>query len=199
MKRYKIVGLTGQTGAGKSTVSKVFQKNGFALINADEIVKELYQPKSICLKNLSIQFGEDIILNDGTLDRKKLAERVFSSKENTKLINDIIHPFVMAEFLKKLQFFIDNNYEIIVFDAPQLFESKANLICDIIISVVADKENRIKRICERDNISKQMAENRINAQLSEEFFVNNSDLILENNSTKQELEEKAYKILQLLK
>ena len=82
MKKYKILGLTGQTGAGKSTVSKVFAKNGTAVINADELVAELYMPDSVCLKILSAEFGSDIILPNKNLDRKKLAQRAFAFSAN---------------------------------------------------------------------------------------------------------------------
>ena len=169
MKKYKILGLTGQTGAGKSTVSKVFAKNGTAVINADELVAELYMPDSVCLKILSAEFGSDIILPN----------------------KNLIHPFVLSLFLEKTEKLVNSDKKFIVFDAPQLFESKANVICDYIISVTADENIRKQRIMQRDGISEEMAESRINAQLSENYFKDNSDFILENNSTKQELIDKA--------
>ncbi len=184
MKKYKILGLTGQTGAGKSTVSKVFAKNGTAVINADELVAELYMPDSVCLKILSAEFGSDIILSNKNLDRKKLAQRAFAKKE-------LIHPFVLSLFLEKTEKLVNSDKKFIVFDAPQLFESKANVICDYIISVTADENIRKQRIMQRDGISEEMAESRINAQLSENYFKDNSDFILENNGTKQELIDKA--------
>ena len=167
MKKYKILGLTGQTGAGKSTVSKVFAKNGTAVINADELVAELYMPDSVCLKILSAEFGSDIILPDKNLDRKKLAQRSFATKEKTAVLGKLIHPFVLSLFLEKTEKLVNNDKKFIVFDAPQLFESKANVICDYIISVTADENIRKQRIMQRDGISEEMAERRINAQLSE--------------------------------
>lgn len=191
MKKYKILGLTGQTGAGKSTVSKVFAKNGTAVINADELVAELYMPNSVCLKILSAEFGSDIILPNKNLDRKKLAQRTFATKEKTAVLGKLIHPFVLSLFLEKTEKLVNSDKKFIVFDAPQLFESKANVICDYIISVTADENIRKQRIMQRDGISEEMAESRINAQLSENYFKDNSDFILENNGTKQELIDKA--------
>ena len=185
MKKYKILGLTGQTGAGKSTVSEVFAKSGTAVINADELVAELYMPDSVCLKILSAEFGSDII------DRKKLAQRAFATKEKTAVLGKLIHPFVLSLFLEKTEKLVNSDKKFIVFDAPQLFESKANVICDYIISVTADENIRKQRIMQRDGISEEMAESRINAQLSENYFKDNSDFILENNGTKQELIDKA--------
>ena len=183
MKKYKILGLTGQTGAGKSTVSKVFAKNGTAVINADELVAELYMPDSVCLKILSAEFGSDIILPNKNLDRKKL--------DLQHVLGKLIHPFVLSLFLEKTEKLVNSDKKFIVFDAPQLFESKANVICDYIISVTADENIRKQRIMQRDGISEEMAESRINAQLSENYFKDNSDFILENNGTKQELIDKA--------
>ena len=103
MKKYKIIGLTGQTGAGKSTVSAVLAKGGAAVIDADRLVAELYKPESVCLRVLSAEFGEDIILPDKSLDRKKLAQRAFASKEKTALLGSLIHPFVLSLFLEKAE------------------------------------------------------------------------------------------------
>lgn len=178
-------------GAGKSTVSKVFAKNGTAVINADELVAELYMPDSVCLKILSAEFGSDIILPNKNLDRKKLAQRAFATKEKTAVLGKLIHPFVLSLFLEKTEKLVNNDKKFIVFDAPQLFESKANVICDYIISVTADENIRKQRIMQRDGISEEMAESRINAQLSENYFKENSDFILENTGTKQELIDKA--------
>ena len=84
MNRIKIVGLTGQSGAGKSTVSAYFAKNGMCVINADEIVKKLYTPDSVCLKAVSGVFGQDIILSDGNIDRPLLAKRgIFKQRKHT--------------------------------------------------------------------------------------------------------------------
>lgn len=199
MKKYKILGLTGQTGAGKSTVSEVFAKNGAAVINADRLVAELYEPNSVCLKILSAEFGSDIILPNKTLDRKKLAQRAFATKEKTEILGELIHPFVLSLFLKKAEECISADKKLIVFDAPQLFESRANVICDFIISITADESIRKQRIMQRDNISEEMADSRINAQLTESYFKENSDFILENNGTRQELISKAEGLLGYLR
>lgn len=199
MKKYKIIGLTGQTGAGKSTVSKVFEKIGAAVVDADKLVAELYTPDSICLKVLSAEFGADVILQDKSLDRKKLAQRAFASKEKTELLGKLIHPFVISLFLEKVESFVKNDKKLILFDAPQLFESRAYVVCDYIISVVADEEIRTKRIMSRDNISEEMAKSRINAQLSENYFKDNSDFILENNGSQDELISKTEGLLGYLR
>lgn len=182
MKKCRILGLTGQSGAGKSTVASFLEQNGFYVISADLLVKKIYNSGSPCLKTIATVFGEDIISDNGTPDRKLLAKRAFSSKENTALLSSIVHPFVTAELFTQIKKAAESGVTTVVYDAPQLFESNADVICDEIISVTAEKSVRLERICKRDNISKENALMRMNAQLDEEFFRENSDYIIENNS-----------------
>lgn len=182
MKKCRIIGLTGQSGAGKSTVAGFLEQNGFKVINADLLVRKIYNSSSPCLKTIASVFGEDIITENGTPDRKLLAKRAFSSKQNIALLSSIVHPFVTAELFAEIKKSAVNGATTVVYDAPQLFESNADVICDEIISVTAEKSVRLERICKRDNISKENALMRMNAQLDEEFFRENSDYIIENNS-----------------
>jgi dephospho-CoA kinase len=182
LKKCRILGLTGQSGAGKSTVAEFLEQNGFYVINADLLVHKIYNSGSPCLKTVASVFGEDIISDNGTPDRKLLAKRAFSSKENTALLSSIVHPFVTAELFTQIKKAAESGATTVVYDAPQLFESNADVICDEIISVTAEKSVRLERICKRDNISKENALMRMNAQLDEEFFRENSDYIIENNS-----------------
>ena len=177
MTRVKLIGLTGQSGAGKSTAAELFEENGMTVINADALVAEIYESSPACLKSVAASFGGDIINPDGTLNRKLLARRAFESKENTALLGAIVHPFVIAETLKILKTLSGT----VVFDAPQLFESNMDAVCDVIVSVTADEGVRAGRIIERDGLTREQARERISAQYSEEFFRSHSDYILENN------------------
>ena len=177
MTRVKLIGLTGQSGAGKSTAAELFEENGMTVINADALVAEIYESSPACLKSVAASFGGDIINPDGTLNRKLLARRAFESKDNTALLGAIVHPFVIAETLKILKTLSGT----VVFDAPQLFESNMDAVCDVIVSVTADEGVRAGRIIERDGLTREQARERISAQHSEEFFRSHSDYILENN------------------
>ena len=177
MTRVKLIGLTGQSGAGKSTAAELFEENGMTVINADALVAEIYESSPACLKSVAASFGADIINPDGTLNRKLLARRAFESKDNTALLGAIVHPFVIAETLKILKTLSGT----VVFDAPQLFESNMDAVCDVIVSVTADEGVRAGRIIERDGLTREQARERISAQHSEEFFRSHSDYILENN------------------
>lgn len=191
MDRCKIIGLTGQSGAGKSTVLSCFEQSGIRVFNADLAVKEIYESGSACLKAVAAEFGADIITPGQVLNRRLLAQRAFSSRENTQKLNSLVHPFVTALLLRKIK---ETKPKVLIVDAPQLFESNLDAVCDVIISVVADEETRLHRICERDGIDEHQARMRLSAQLDEKFFRDNSDFIIVNNADKASLLKKAKEI-----
>ena len=190
MKHYKLIGLTGQSGSGKSTVAEVFAKLGAYVINADKVVAELYNAGSPCLKAVAAEFGQDVIGVDGTLDRKLLAQRAFASRERTDALNRLVHPFVTARLFELLR----GAEGIVVFDAPQLFEANADVICDAVVAVTADKDIRVKRIIKRDSLSEEQAMLRVNAQYGEEYFRARADYIIENNFDEESLRIQAEKV-----
>ena len=193
MKKYKLVGLTGTTGAGKSEVSKIFAEQGYKVISADVLARKAVENQYV-ITLLTENFGADIIENN-TLNRKLLGQRAFSSKENNDKLNAITHPFITSLFVNEIDECVKAGCDKILFDAPQLFESKINILCDVIISVVADETVRVERIIKRDNISKNLAQMRISAQYNENFFRENSDYIIENNFTVDSLRECALSII----
>lgn len=174
-----VVGLTGQTGAGKSTVSKVFAENGFYIINADHTARKVMEKGSRCLDEVVNAFGTDILNNDGTLDRKALAFIVFNDKSMLDKLNSITYPHITAEISEVIK----NTDGFILLDAPTLFESGTDKLCDIIVSVTADPEIRKKRIVKRDNLTHEQAVSRMKSQLDEDFFVSHSDFVIKNNGS----------------
>ncbi len=178
-----VVGLTGQTGAGKSTVSEVFAKNGYAVINADHISRIVVEKGTDCLKELVDFFGLPILNPDGTLNRKALAAIVFTDKAKLEMLNSIIYPYITTEILSRIKQYSDKGNNLILLDAPTLFESHSDDFCEIIISVTANPETRKKRIMERDGITAEQAQNRMNSQLDTEYFIKHSDYIIENNDS----------------
>lgn len=133
MKRIKIIGLTGQSGSGKSTVSEYFKKRNITVINADKLVREIYNANSPCVKTIAATFGDDVLDKNGEIIRPILAQKAFSSREATIKLNTVVHPFVTYEFLKQVNRALKNGEKYVLYDAPQLFESNADLICDVII------------------------------------------------------------------
>lgn len=178
-----IVGLTGQTGAGKSTVSKVFAEKGFAVINADYTARIIVEKGKPALKEITDTFGLSVINPDGTLNRKKLGSIVFSDNEKLQLLNNIMYPAITTEIKNQIEYYNSQGKKFILLDAPTLFESNADKLCDIIISVIADYDIRKKRIIIRDGITPQQADDRINSQHSQNFFIRNSDYYIKNNDS----------------
>ena len=189
-----VIGLTGQTGAGKSTVSKVFVQNGFRLIDADAISRHVVARGSHCLADLQECFTDAILTPDGELDRKVMASIAFSDHRKLEMLNTIMYPYIVGEILRMIHRFSQQNHKLILLDAPTLIESRADDFCDLIISVVAKPELRMQRIMERDHISEKAAQQRMEMQLTEEFFRLHSDTVLENNSSFSELWDAAQEL-----
>lgn len=169
-----IIGLTGPTGAGKSSASAAAKSLGFRVIDCDKIARQATKPKSEGLMALCDVFGTDILNADGTLDRKALAARAFSTPENTALLNQTILPFIV----KMIKAEIRGNT---LLDAPTLFESGIQGICTKTVAVLAEREVRLARIIARDGLTLNEANTRINAGQSDTFYKQNADYILYNN------------------
>lgn len=184
-----VVGLTGQTGAGKTTVCSVFERCGFTVINADQVARRVVEKGSPCLRELSECFpGDVILLPSGELNRARLAELVFTDPKKLELLNSISYPYITGEILKQIRLCSITGRKLILLDAPTLFESRADDFCELIISVIAKEPNRLSRIMERDNLSEEQAKNRMNSQHTEVFFRQHSDFIIKNNKTPAHLQ-----------
>lgn len=194
MKPY-IVGLTGQSGAGKTTVSKTFENNGFNIINADLISRYVTTENKECLSKLKAVFFD--YFEKGILNRRKLASLVFSDRKELEKLTSITYPYIIREINRRISEFSDNS--IILIDAPTLFESGLNACCDKIVSVVSREDLRLYRIIKRDNISECEVRKRFSSQKSECFFKKNSDFLIENNSSEQDLINKAINTVQKIK
>lgn len=184
-----IIGLTGPTGAGKSSLSAKAEALGFKVIDCDNIARQAVEKGTEGLKALVLVFGEDILNKDGTLCRSRLAEKAFKTPENTELLNKTIFPFIIELVNKQLE------GEKVLLDAPTLFESGINNICDKTIAVLADRGIRLLRITERDGIEKEAAELRINAGKTDDFYRENADFIIYNNGNQAEFTLEFEKII----
>ena len=184
-----LIGLTGPTGAGKSTASKVAVGLGFQVIDCDKLAREAVIKGSKGLLALVSVFGEDITLSDGSLNRKKLAEKAFASKEKTELLNKTLLPYIVSLVWEKI------TEEKVLLDAPTLFESGLNLECGYTIAVLAKEELRLKRKIERDSITKEQALLRIRAGKPDSFYTENADYVVYNNGDEETLKTEFINIL----
>ena len=169
-----LIGLTGQTGAGKGYVGKKLAELGFNVLDTDVYARRITEKGSPTLKELQAAFGDDILTPEGELDRKVLAERAFESEEKTAILNGITHPAILALCEKEARFPA-------VLDAPLLFECGADKQCSVVLSVVAGEKMRLNRILKRDGITEAQAKERMSAQKDMLFYVSGADWAIIND------------------
>lgn len=170
-----VIGLTGPTGSGKSDASRITEDFGLQVIDCDKTARKATEKGTKGLNALVLVFGEEILLPDGSLNRKALAAKAFKDKQSTDLLNKTILPYIADIVIKQAA------KGDALLDAPTLFESGINKICNKTVAVLADRDIRLKRIIARDNLTLKEAETRINAGKDEQFFRERADYILYNN------------------
>ena len=170
-----ILGLTGPTGAGKSVFSECAKEFGFKVIDCDRVARQAVLKGTPALLRLTEVFGGGILKENGELDRGKLAEIAFSSPEKTELLNQTLFPYIKELVLKQI------SGDMVLLDAPTLFESGIDGICDRTVAVTAPKDVRKARIIARDNLSEYAARLRMSAGKPDEFYHKKADTVLEND------------------
>ena len=181
-----VVGLTGQTGAGKTTVSDAFARHGYAVINADLVAREVTADREV-VQRLAGLFGLGIVGADGGLDRKALGEKVFSDPEELRKLDAVLYPLITERIRGRIRELAAEGRRYILLDAPTLFESGADKLCVKTIAVLADQKLRKERIMERDGLSAEAADTRISAQNPDSFYRRQCDYVLHNNGTREQL------------
>lgn len=192
----KIIGITGNSGAGKTTVCEILkQKYKAEIIDADQIAKKLSKQGNLYLKSIIDYFGDDIIDETGELKRKELADIIYEDEEKRTQLNKLTFIHVVDEIKKKINKLKEK--ELIVIDAPLLFESKLNQVCDFVIGVIAKEEDKIERICNRDKVNQETAKRRLQIQNDNEYIKENADYIIYNDEDITKLEAEVKKIKKL--
>lgn len=200
MRQNKVItiGLMGNSGAGKSTVSEYLKEKSAFIIDADKISHSLMEKGKKCYNEVVKEFGEDILNEDKTINRQKLGSIVFNDKNKLERLNEISHKIIVDEILRQKAEIMENpkEYKYIIIDAPLLTETGLDKACDSVWLVYADYEERIKRIIKRDNISRERAEERFKNQTSFEKLKAFANEIFDNTAEdKTNLYSKIDKIL----
>lgn len=189
----KIIGITGSSGSGKTTISEILKnKYNAHIIDADEIAKKLSKKGTMYLSAIVKSFGNEIVTKEGELKRKELANLIYEDDEKRNRLNELTFLYVVEEIkanINKLK-----GKDLIVIDAPLLFEGKLDQVCDFVIGVIANEEDKIRRICERDNIDEEIAKKRLSIQMSNEFIKENADYVIVNDASITDLEAEIRKI-----
>jgi dephospho-CoA kinase len=192
----KLVGLTGGIASGKSTVAAILHRLGAAIINADELSREVVQPQQDAWKEIIKSFGPDILQEDKTLDRRKLRKIVFDNPEARRKLEVIIHPRVRALAERRISELAAAGSSVIVYEVPLLFEAQIHLWLRPVILVACDIETQKKRLLERDHLTELEAQQHLDAQMSLEEKRKLADYVIENNGTPEELEQQVRAVLQ---
>lgn len=187
----KIIGIVGGSGAGKSVLCNALEKRGIPTLDTDKTAREVVEKGKPCLKKLASEFGKEILDENGELIRKKLAEIAFSDRKRHEALNTITHKYIVEEVKRWLYEMDMRGCNAVSIDAPMLFESGLDKICDVKIAVVAPEEMRIKRIILRDGIDENAAKKRIKSQKSEAELRELCDIVIENDGTPEEFTKKA--------
>ena len=185
----RIIGITGPSGSGKSLLCKYISELGIPCIDADAVYHDMLVPPSRCLDEIVKVFGEELLTEDGALDRRVLSERVLSDPEQLELLNRTVLPIVIDKINSNISTLTANGAKTVVLDAPTLIESGFHTSCDMIVVVIAPIESRIARIKRRDKISEEHARQRVLSQKSDDFYSEFADITLFNDKSEAEFSE----------
>ncbi len=178
----RVIGLTGGIASGKSTASKMLMELGAFIIDADEVARKVVEKGQPALEEIKEFFGEEIILEDGSLNRKKLGNIVFNDESLLKKLNQITHPYINKEIIDVINWYKKTyNNRVIILDAALLIEMNLTDIVEEVWLISVPKDVQLARLVKRENISMADAEKRIAAQMSLEDKKQYAHRIIDNS------------------
>ncbi len=193
--KIKVVAITGRSGSGKSTVAKIFTAQNFTVLDADAAAKRALQKGSECIAKLAIAFGNDIVLENGEIDKKLLAQRAFQTSEGAKTLTDITHPKIVSILASDIKNAWKKGEKLIFVDGAVIIGGLFEKYCDEFIVVTAPDAEAVKRITARDGITKQLANKRLSAQKTLAEMMEKANYIIKNNADSASLEKAALSVL----
>jgi len=176
-----VIGITGPTGAGKSIVCRLLGDwERISVIDCDQVSREVVRRGERCLLDLAVEFSSAIINKDGELNRKKLASIVFRDRKKLRRMEEIMYPYILSRIVQWLSQREKAGDRAVFLDAPTLYQSGANILCQKVVAVLAPPEDRLRRIMERDELSEEEAKARMACQPGDEFFLARVDHVIRN-------------------
>ena len=195
----RVIGLTGGIGSGKSTVSRYLAELGAVIIDADKIGHETYRPNTETWRKLVKTFGNKILAQDNTIDRKKLGAIVFNNPEELKQLNAIVHPLMFEMAKQRIDDCRRQGTEVVILDAPILLETNWMPLVDEVWAVTANEANVIKRAMVRSGLTEEQVRSRITSQMSNEERIKHAQVVIHNDSTTEDLRNKVEELWERLK
>lgn len=177
------LGLTGGIATGKSTVSRFFRQHDIPVVDADVIAREVVEPGTDGLAEIVKTFGTEILLEDGSLNRKKLGEIIFKDEDKREMLNQILHQEIHQKMMMAKEKWENERVPLIVFDIPLLYEADYQSTFDAIMVVYVPEKTQIARLMERDELTVQQARDRIASQLPIEEKKARADIVIDNSQT----------------
>ncbi|MBU9721156.1 MULTISPECIES: dephospho-CoA kinase [Bacillaceae] len=190
-----IIGLTGGIATGKSTVSKMIMERGIPVVDADIIARQVVEPGTNGFKQIVQAFGEIVLTEEHTLDRKQLGKLIFNDTNKRKVLNNILHPEIRMEMRRQSDEYLKAGHKTVVLDIPLLIESNLKYMADKILLVYVPQEIQIERLMKRDQSTKEEAMSRINSQMPIDEKKEVADDIIFNDGAIAETEEQLDNIL----
>lgn len=195
----KLIGLTGGIGSGKSTVAQLLVRHGWELVDADQIARDIVEPGQPALTELAQAFGDDILQEDGSLDRGLLASRAFTSREKTAVLNSITHPRINEETQARFDAARRGGADFVVYDMPLLVDKGLHKDMDATIVVDVDAEERVRRLVAYRGLDEEDARRRIAAQIPDDVRRAAADFIIDNNGPREALDEQVEGVVEKLR
>lgn len=181
------IGLTGGIASGKTTVCNLFADSGIHIIDADVIARQLVEPNQPCLTEIEQQFGSQYLSANGELDRAQLRKIIFNDPEAKSKLENILHPNIRKQMLIQANA-VESPY--VIFCVPLLIESNMHTLVDRVLVIHASEQTQLERLCKRDQIELELAQNMLRAQLTNEQRLSHADDIIENETDAKQLAEK---------
>ena len=189
------VGLTGGIASGKSTVSRILAEKGAVLIDFDEMAHAVQDPGGPVWREIIRHFGREMLLEDGTIDRRKLGETVFADREKRELLNRLVHPAIFEEWRRRLAEIRERLADaIVVSDIPLLIEAGMKGMVDLVLLVYITPEEQIRRVMARDGFSREEAERRLAAQMPIDEKLRWADIVIHNGGSPEETRKEVCRV-----
>ena len=191
----KVIGLTGNFGSGKSTVAKMFKDLGAEVIDADIVARSIVEPTMPVWNEIVEYFGVEVLKEDQTLDREKIANIVFNNEEKRQKLNSITHPRIVEEIHRFIDKCKSKKIEVVIVEASLIVEKGGMKdLLDKLIVVSVDEAIQLERVIQRDKISKDEALSRIKSQMPISEKISHADIIIYNSSSLDETRKQVQKI-----
>jgi len=195
----KKVGLTGGIGSGKSTVARMLGGASFAVVDADQIARDIMAPGSPVLDEVAAAFGADLVGDDGALDRGELARRAFATTEDTQRLNAITHPAIRAESERRFAAAEEAGEQAVIYDMPLLVDLGLDQDMDLTVVVDVDKGERIRRLVDTRGLDEADARARMAQQIDDAARLAAADVVIDNNGPLEALEPQVAALIQKIK